>query len=294
MKQLTTISLVLLLGTLLTACGSRVDIPPASVGKIITKAGYQDGLIGTSKIRLDPCFMYCDKLALLQTADRSTNEDLTIFMPKDKLEMRISIRTTLSIDTRKADELFNVIVPQKTVNQKIVTIPWDTIYQTYAQQIILINTREYLSKFSIAEVASSMEQVNNELGAIIQEQLLQKTPFMVRNVGIVSVKYPDIITAAQENAAQRREQIQQEEAQLQISQVRLERELQEARLQRQIDFEKAEGEAAAQKIQREVVDARVLQLRKLENERMWIEKWSGTLPQTVMGDAVPMVNLGAK
>lgn len=283
--------LAIILAVFLTACGARVDIPPASIGKIITKSGYQDGLIGTSKIRLDFCVVYCDKLALLQTADRSTNENLTIFMPKDKLEMRVSIRTTLSIDTRKADNLFNVIVPMPTEDDNIVSIPWDTIYQTYAQQIILINTREYLSKFSIAEVASNMEQVNNELGAIIQEQLLEKTPFMVRNVGIVSVKYPDIITAAQENAAQRREQIQQEEAQLQISQVRLERELQEARLQRMIDFEKAEGEAAAQKIQREVVDSRVLELRRLENERLWIEKWSGTLPYTVMGDAVPMVNL---
>ena len=281
----------LLLTFLLTACGVRVEVPPANVGKIITKTGYQDGLIGTSKFRLDPCLIYCDRLALLQVADRSTNEDLTIFMPKDKLEMRVSIRTTLSIDTRKADELFNVIVPTPTNDSNIVNIPWDTIYQTYAQQIILINTREYLSKFSIAEVASNMEEVNSSLGVLIQNQLTEKTPFVVRNVGIVSVRYPDIITAAQENAAKRREEIQQEEAQLQISQVRLERELQEARLQRQIDFEKAEGEAAAQKIQREVVDSRVLELRRLENERLWIEKWQGQLPHTVLGDAVPMVNV---
>ena len=280
----------LLLTFLLTACGARVEVPPANVGKIITKTGYQEGLIGTSKFRLDPCLIYCDRLALLQVADRSTNEDLTIFMPKDKLEMRVSIRTTLSIDTRKADDLFNVIVPER-LGSRLDIIPWDNIYNTYAQQIILINTREYLSKFSIAEVASNMEEVNSSLGVLIQNQLTEKTPFVVRNVGIVSVRYPDIITAAQENAAKRREEIQQEEAQLQISQVRLERELQEARLQRQIDFEKAEGEAAAQKIQREVVDSRVLELRRLENERLWIEKWQGQLPHTVLGDAVPMVNV---
>ena len=280
----------LLLTILLTACGARVEVPPANVGKIITKTGYQDGLIGTSKFRLDPCIIYCDRLALLQVADRSTNEDLTIFMPKDKLEMRVSVRTTLSIDRRKADALFDVIVPER-LGSRLDTIPWDNIYKTYAQQIILINTREYLSKFSIAEVASNMEEVNSSLGVLIQNQLTEKTPFVVRNVGIVSVRYPDIITAAQENAAKRREEIQQEEAQLQISQVRLERELQEARLQRQIDFEKAEGEAAAQKIQREVVDSRVLELRRLENERLWIEKWQGQLPHTVLGDAVPMVNV---
>ncbi len=34
-----------------------------------------------------------------------------------------------------------------------------------------------------------------------------------------------------------------------------------------------------------------LELRKLENQRAWIEKWDGQLPTTVLGDAVPMVTL---
>jgi hypothetical protein len=37
---------------------------------------------------------------------------------------------------------------------------------------------------------------------------------------------------------------------------------------------------------------RVLQLRKLENDRAWIEKWNGQFPTTSLGDAVPMVSIG--
>lgn len=39
------------------------------------------------------------------------------------------------------------------------------------------------------------------------------------------------------------------------------------------------------------MDARVLELRKLENQRAWIEKWDGKLPTTTLGDTTPMVKL---
>lgn len=293
MKKLVTSICIALAAVMVSACGEMVEVPPAHMGKIITKTGYMDGVIGTSKFRLEPCLAYCDKLAILQTADRKVNENLSIFMPKDKLELTASIQATLTIDPRKADELFTVIVPQETADG--VVIPWESVYQTYAQQIILITAREYLSNFSINEVASNMEQINSQLGAMISKQLIEKTPFLVRNVGITSVKYPPVITDAQINAAQRREQIQQEEAQLQISQVRLERELQEARLQRQIDLEKAQGDAAAHKIQSAAVDHNVLKMRKIENERLFYERWDGKLPQTIAGsEVIELLNLRAQ
>ncbi len=55
--------------------------------------------------------------------------------------------------------------------------------------------------------------------------------------------------------------------------------------------EKAETEALAQATLAASVDSRVLELRKLENQRAWIEKWDGQLPTTVLGGAVPMVTL---
>lgn len=276
--------------TALTGCGQMVEVGPTEVGKIMTKDGYQEGVIATSKFRMPPCWTYCDKLVKLEVADKQISESLTIFMPQDKLQLQVIIRGTVSINQQRSEALFGTVTPIETPNG--YQIPFDTIYATYARNLIQANVREYLTRYSIAEVASSMEKVNADLREIISKELIAKTPFSVRTIGVVDVKYPTIITEAQENSAKRREQIQQEEAQLQISKVQLERQLQEARLQRQIDFEKAQGEAAAQKIQREVVDERVLELRRLENERLWIEKWSGQLPTTIMGDAVPMINLG--
>lgn len=282
--------LLICMALFMVGCGNRVDIPPAHVGKIMTKDGYREGLIPTSKIRLDACVAYCDSLVILDVSDQAFSEPLEIFVPKDKLKMTITVRTTLSVNPNKTEELFNLITPVKQ-DGDVALIESRKVYTTYAQQIVLAEVREYLSQYSIAEIASSTELINNELAVRLTKSISDRTPFSVRHVGLTNISYPPLIIEAQENAAQRREQIQQEEAQLQISKVRLDRELQEARLTRQIEKEKAETEAEAQRIQSVTVSANVLELRKLENQRAWIEKWNGQLPVTTLGDAVPMVTL---
>lgn len=278
------------LAALASGCGQPVEVPPASVGKIMTKDGYQDNLIPTSKFRLAPCFAYCDRLVLLETSDKSYTEPLEIFIPEDKLNLRVDVRTTLSVNPKKTAELFSAISPVEK-DTHVSAIATDTVYATYARQIIQAEVREYLSQYSISVIASNNEKINADIRERLSKVLEQRTPFAVRYAGITNITYPKIITNAQESAAERREAIQQEEAQLQISKVKLERELQEARLNRAIEKEKAETEALAQRVLAESVDARVLELRKLEVQRIQAEKWNGVLPTTIMGDAVPMVNL---
>lgn len=276
---------------ILSGCGDRVEVPPAHVGKVMTKDGYQDNLTPTSKFRLPACLAYCDRLVLLDVSDNSYSESLTIFIPEDKLNLKVTIRTTLSVNPRKSEELFAALTPA-SIEGSTSRIDNRTIYNTYAAQIIQAEVREYLSQYSIAEIASSNEKVNSDIRERLSKVLSERTPFNVRYVGLTNIEYPKIITDAQEAAAERREAVQQEQAQLEISKVKLERELQEARLTRAIEKEKAETEAIAQRLLAESVDQRVLELRRLENERLWIEKWSGNLPTTVLGDAVPMMNVG--
>lgn len=279
------------IAALLSACGDRVEVPPAHIGKVMGQNGYQDNLIPTSKFRLAPCFAYCDRLVLLDVSDQSYTERLNIFIPQDKLNVGIHVRTTLSVNPKKTEELFNSLSPTE-IDSSLSSITSGTIYKTYAAQIIQAEVREYLSQFSISEIASSNEKINADIRERLSTALEKRTPFAVRYVGITNIEYPRIITDAQEKAAERREAIQQEDAQLQISKVRLERELQEARLNRAIEKEKAETEALAQSTLAASVDSRVLELRKLEIQREWVQKWDGKLPVTSMGEAVPMISLG--
>lgn len=277
---------VLLTTLVLTACGAKVEVPPAHVGKVMTKDGYREGVVGTSKFRLDPCMAYCDKLVLLDVSDKAKVEEMEIFIPEDKLKLRVAVRLNLTVDRKGAEALFDALPPSSTEkdNERISSIGRDLAYTTYAQQIVLTETREFLSKYSIAQIASSLEMINAELRKRLSDSISKRTPFSVRYVGITDIKYPNIITEAQENAARRREQIEQENAQLEVSRVQLERQLQETQLQRKIDVEKAEADAHADRIRADAITPAVLKLRQLEIERVKADKWDGSMPKVVTGD----------
>lgn len=232
----------------LAACGQVVEVGPAQVGKVMTKSGYKEQVIPTSKFRLDWCWAYCDKLVILDAADRSITESMDLFIPKDKLMMKFDLRATLALDPSEYESVFAKVTPRGTDADEIYTIPLETVYATYARDIIRSEAREFLSQYSIAEIASSREAINAELSERLSKQISLRTPFSVRYIGLADVQYPPVIVAAQENAAERREMIEQENAQLEISKVQLNRKLQEAQMQRAIEIEQAEVEAEVNRI----------------------------------------------
>ena len=253
---------VSVLAVSLAACGSKVEVPAAHVAKIMTKDGYKADTIGTSKFRLDWCWAYCDKLVLLDASDQAVSEKMELFMPEDKLNMTFDLRLTMIINPNKYEELFARIPP---VDQNGVdVISWDKAYITYAQQIVRAEAREFLSDFTIAEIASSRETINAQLSQRLTKSINEKTPFQVRYVGLADIQYPKIIVEAQENAAERREQINQEYANLELSKVRLERELQEQTMNQKITFERARAEAAVNKIIAESVSPEYVKYRTLD------------------------------
>lgn len=270
-----------LAATLMVGCGEKVEIPPGHVGKIMTKDGYRDGLIPTSKLRLDKCWAYCDRLVIMDNTDKSYVEPMTIFIPADKLNITVDLRATLSVDPIKADPLFNKL-PQVTQGDQLSLIAGETIYNTYGKQVLQAEVRSYLTQYTIAEIASNNEKINADIQLLLSKVMGAKTPFKVNYAGLTNIKYPQIITDAQENSAKRREMIAQEEAQLSVSKVSLDRQLQEAKMQRAIEKEKAETTAQANRVLAEAVDPRSLRIKELEIEEIKARAWDGKQPQTVV------------
>lgn len=271
--------------TTLAGCGQKVEIPSATVGKVMTKDGYKPGVIGTSKFRLDPCLAYCDEIVVLNVSDQAVQEPMRLFMPKDKLNMDFTLQTTLSVKETSYDDLYARITPEIDPNS-VRYIPIEKVYTTYAQQIILAEAREFLSQYTINEIASNLEQINGALSKKLSESINKRTPFQVRYVGISGLKYPDIIIEAQESAAKRTEMIRQEEAQLELSKVSLERNLQEQRMQRAIDVEKAEAEAQVNKILADSMTDRYVQYRQLSALETMARSQNKVFVPTVMLDSV--------
>ena len=98
----------LLLAGFLAACGQVVEVPPAHVGKILTKEGFRPDVVPPSKFRLAACMAYCDALVILEAADRGIKEEMNLFMPKDQLQLGFDVRATVSIsnDQRTVDSIF--------------------------------------------------------------------------------------------------------------------------------------------------------------------------------------------
>lgn len=276
---------------MLTGCGwvigDKVEVPPAHVGKIMTENGYREGVIPTSKFRLDGCMVWCDKLIVMSIADFTIPEKMEVFMPEDKLVMTFELGITLSPNPEQFDSLFNRVAPEGN------TIPIWNIYTTYAQRIIQSQAREIVSNYTIAEIASSRESIQQELTQALSRTIGEQTPFSMRYLGITDIDYPSVITDAQINAAERRERIQQEEAQLEISRVELERGLQEARLQRAIDIEKAEATAEVNRILADSVTPGYVRYRELEAlDKLAISESTVWVPSTLLDTVAGQVAVG--
>ncbi len=268
-RHLVQLAVVGCFALLATGCGQRVEVPPANVGKIMTKSGYQEGFINTSKIRLDACWWpgaYCDRLVLLDVSDFAKTEQFKLFMPEDRLNLLFDVRVTMMVNPEQREMLFNKITPRKMMvgGNQAIAIDMNRAYYTYAEQIIRSETRSFIADYSIAEVASNRDAIGDKLQDHLKKTIAKRTPFIVRYAGLADVQYPEIIVTAQENAAERREAIQQEKAQLEVSKVQLERELQEASMQRKVDVEKARAEAEQNKILAESVSPAYVKYRELE------------------------------
>jgi len=232
----------------MVGCGQLVEVGPAQVAKVMNESGYKEGTIPTSKFRLAVCFVEpCEKLVVLDASDRSFKEPLDLFIPKDKLMMDFDVRATLSLDPSNFEQVFTKVTPRPK-SESVYSIPLAQVYDTYAKDIIRAEVREFLSQYSIAEIASSREAINAQLSERLSDSISKRTPFKVRYIGIADLKYPEVIVKAQENAAERREKIEQENAQLEISKVQLARQLKEAQLQRKVDVEQATAEAEVNRI----------------------------------------------
>lgn len=239
--------------------GQKVTVPTAHVGKILTKKGFKDETISPSRFRLDPCFTFCDSLVVLQVSDLAYNENFELFMPEDQLNMRFDVRMTLSINMSKIDEIYKKVSAQRN------GISVQTVYDIYAKQVLRSTIREVMAEYTIAEIASSREAISGKLSDAIIKSLKEKdTPFLVKHVGLADVQYPDVITKAKENAAERRELVEKERAQFEIQKVTMERELEEAKMKRAIEREKAEMTTEVNELLSKSVTDKYLQYRTLE------------------------------
>ena len=253
---------------IISACGSKVEVPPASVGKILGKNGYLPETVMPSKFRLDACFAYCEKLVILEVNDNTLYENLTVFMPNDKLNLAVDIRGTFSIDSTEKviNNLFNrVVAAPHPKSSSMSLISALSVYEIYGKQAVRGIVRSEITKYSIQEILESREAISTNIHAAIAKKLeATGTPLRISRFELADVQPPKVITAAQESAKEREIDIQRAEADAEVELVKAARALEVAKKDRLVEREKAEAIAEQNRIAAKSITPEVLAYKKLE------------------------------
>lgn len=248
MKKFVWILVGLFIVGMLSGCGTNVEVPPGHVGKKATPSGLSEKVIFPKKLRLSNLCLNCDDLVLAQVSDFSVKEKMTVFMPKDELNLTVDIRAVVQVSDDKQDinSVYNRLSPVETGQSRTKIIGMSKIYKTYGDPIIRETVRSELTKHSIAEVMSNRDLINQNMVKTVQNKL-NKTPLTVVHFGLADIQPPKVILDAQEAAKRRQIEIKKAEAQKMIDLKKAEAALEVAKKQQQVDLKEAETQVLVNK-----------------------------------------------
>jgi hypothetical protein len=265
MKNLKITALLLASTIALSACnpwGERVEVPPASVGMILTANGYQGDVIPPSRFRLSSCIRLCDKLVVIEAGDIGKVEAMEVLMPQDNIFLGVDVRFTLAMSQNQNEilQVFDRIVPQRLDSGNYgVTI--EEVYRTYGEAVVRNVVRAELSKMSIAEVQNNQGAVSEVLRQAVAEAL-SRTPLEIRQFGLADIRFPNVVRNAMEATQERRIAIERAEADAQVQIREAQARLEVARAEREADLLEAQTIAEANKILADGVTPELLEYRK--------------------------------
>ena len=249
---------------LLSGCGEKVEVPPASVGMVLGPDGYTGDLIPPSRFRLDPCLMLCDKLVVVVAGDMGAKETMDVLMPKDNLILGVTVQFTIALSKDKAQiaTVFDRVTPQKMADGQY-GMSLEHIYATYGEGIVRNVVRASLAGYTIAEVSANQDAISEKLRRNIATALA-KTPLEVKQFGLAGLEYPDTIKLAMTATAQKRVDIERVEAESQVKLREARTRLEVLKAQREADILEAETMAKSNKILAEGVTPEIIRLKELE------------------------------
>lgn len=241
MKHFVSILLIALLVVIASGCGHKVEVPPAHVGKLSTKSGLQETIIQQSKLRLRwPC-RTCDSLILAEASDHGFTESLTIFMPKDQLNLKVDVRGILAISSDQANvnKIFARVPASNTQDKYIKIIGLDKVYIPYGQPVLRELVRTVMTKYSIAEVMENRGAISTELHQTGMAKL-KESPMTLLQFALANIQPPKVIVNAQIQRKAREVAIGKAEADKLVSLKQAEAALEVAKMQQQVDLTEAE------------------------------------------------------
>lgn len=168
------------------------------------------------------------------------------------------------------------LVPESVprLYQEIGPAYQERVIQPAVQEVVKAATAQFTAEELITERASVKENIKTRL-----DERLRGRGIIVEDISIVDFDFSESFNQAIE-AKVTAEQLK----------LKAERDLQRIQIEAQQKIENAKAEAEALRLQRQEVSVDLIELRKIEVQRMAIEKWDGKMPQ-ITGGALPFINV---
>ncbi len=241
-KKLLSLLAALCAASSIGCVGPLVEVPTAHVGKVMTSSGLQKGVKKPSTFRLpaNPFGSNPTELVLAEASDQQMVEGMTLFMPKDRLNLAFDVRGTYSIasEEERVNRIFARLTP-KPRDEHTSIIDFDEVYSIYGQQVVWTTSRAILVKYDIEYVMSHRAEISQELETEIRARL-KDTPLSVVNFGLSKVQPPDLILEAQTAAKERKVAIDTAKADRLVKLTEANASLEVARKQQLVDLLEAD------------------------------------------------------
>ncbi len=231
----------------LSACGNSYEVPPGCVAKKITSTGMTEDIIPPGKIWISSMCINCDKLVIAQVPDIEFKESMQIYMPKDRLNLKVDLRGVVKVkkDKKWLNYIFQNIVP-KQGRDGVSYILDKQIKAKYVDQYVRSIARGLIQQYSIDEFIAHKDAIAKKLTATMN-RMLENTPIQVVYLGFADTQPPAVIIQAQEEAKKREIELAKVEAEKQIQIKRAEAALEVAKKQQEVDLKEAETQVLVNK-----------------------------------------------
>jgi len=223
-----------------------------------------------------------------KAGDESINPGLHFKWPFIQSAVKFDIRTQkYEADASAASKDLQMVKSNIAViyHLKAEMVPeiYGTLGRSYGDKVIQPQLQEVLkavtAKYSADQLITNRSQVAISVQDLLKARLL---PYgiIVESTAITNFDFSDSFNNAIEAKVTAQQQKQKAEMDLQRIQIETEQAV-----------TKAKGEAEALKVQREAVTSELLELRKVEVQRLAVEKWDGKLPTYTGANGVPMIGI---
>lgn len=251
--------------TALGACGQYVEVPPASVGVVLTPNGYEAEVHPPSAFRLPVCLPWevCSRIVIVEASDQGFETSMKLFMPKDELNIEFDVRGTASIAPDKETILRILDRVQAEDRGNELYISFNKVFETYALPKIRTAARTQVSKYTIVDLVGQREAIGQQLMTDLQTAI-RGTPITLTFADLADIQYPEIIVKAKEVAKEREVAIQKAEADKEVALVEAQTALEVAQADRLVRLEKARTIKEENDIVADSVTEKYLAYRQVE------------------------------